>query len=569
MERERCEGLGDMRSKGTSLMIHLLALLLVLVGPAFHAGPSLAGDAQGHVHRLVVLHTNDSHGHPLKFSYHGRPDVGGLPARATLIKRIQQENENALVLDAGDLNTGRPESTLFRAEPDILGYNHVGYDAMVLGNHEFDNRLDGLKRQMGLARFPFLAANVRTRDGRLLAPPYLIKAFDGFKVAILGLTSWTTESSADPEIIEELVFEDEVHVARRLVPLLRREADIVIALVHLGIYRSSDMGSKRLASEVSGIDLIVDGHTHTRLDAPIIVKDRRSAHKTLIVQAWHWGLVVGRTDLEIRDRKIIDHRFKLVPINLKEQASRPAGDRVLRDVEYPIQEDQGLLQLLQPYLDKIEAQFSEVIGYAEAKFRYRDPSQGETALGALVADAMLWHARKQDADFAIQNAGGIRTHLMKGPITKGLIYELLPFEDTVVVLTLQGAAAQALFDHIGGITAASGAFPQVSQGVSFTIDRHTARCKNILINGVAFDPGQAYRIATNSFLARGGDGYRMFLQATDTYDTALPQTEALIAYIKHLGGRIRPMPQGRIQFVSGRQLYNQRSRSNASVKALP
>jgi 5'-nucleotidase/UDP-sugar diphosphatase len=538
--------MADAKSKGAFLHILLLLLLLVFLGLAWGGGPCFAGDPGNDVHRLVVLHTNDTHGHPLKFSYHGKPDVGGLPARTTLIKRIRQENDNVLVLDAGDLNTGRPESTLFKAEPDILGYNHIGYDAMVLGNHEFDNPLEVLKWQMELAQFPVLSANVMTEKGRHLATPYIIRSFEGFKVAIFGLTLAGTPSLVDPDIIRDLVFEDEVEVAQRLVPVLRQEADIVIALVHLGIYRSEKRGSKRLASEVSGIDLIVDGHTHTRLDSPIIVKNRHSGHKSLIVQAWQWGLAIGRTDLEIRNGKVIDHHFELLPVNLKAQAQTANGDEIYRYVDEKIEEDKDLLELLRPYGERIEARLSKIIGHAEGTFRHRDRLKGETALGDLVADAMLWHTRRLSTDFAVQNTGGIRTGLMKGPITKGMVYEMLPFEDTVVVLTLKEPEARALFNHIGNVSSASGAFPQVSEGLSFTVDRDTKRCRKILINGVPFNPQRTYKIVTNSYLAHGGDGYRMFLKAIDTYDTSTLQTEALIAYIEHLGGRIRPVRKGRI-----------------------
>ncbi len=541
--------IADMKNKGVFLKSDLLLLSVVLLGLVCGGGPSFAGD-DNDLHRLVVLHTNDTHGHPLKFSYHGMPAVGGLPARSTLIKRIRQKNDNVLVLDAGDLNTGRPESTLFKAEPDILGYNHIGYDAMVLGNHEFDNPLEVLKRQMELARFPVLSANVMTKEGRHLATPYIVKAFDGFKVAIFGLTPAAISSLGDPDIVQDLVFDDEVMVARRLVPLLRREADIVIALVHLGIYESKKRGSKRLASEVGGIDLIVDGHTHTRLDSPIVIKDSYSGHRSLIVQAWQWGLVIGRMDLEIGDGRIVDYHFELLPVNIKDQVRAPNGDEIDRDVDEEIGEDEDLLESLQPYRQRIEARFSKVIGHAEGTFRYRDRLGGETALGDLVADAMLWHTRKLGTDFAIQNAGGIRTDLMTGPITKERVYELLPFEDTLVVLTLKGPEVRALFDHIGAISSTSGAFPQVSEGLTFTVDRDTKRCRDIRINGVPFDPQRTYKVATNSYLAHGGDGYRMFLKAVDTYDTSAFQTEALIAYIEDLGGRIRPAVKGRIRFSS-------------------
>lgn len=214
----------------------------------------------------MVLHTNDHHDHPVKFYNYPAPDLGGIPARATLISQIRSEHDHVLVLDAGDINTGRPESNFFKAEPDILGYNACGYDALALGNHEFDNPLTVLQKQISLAEFPFLSANVLTSDGSYLdnVLPYIIKDFGGFKAAVFGLPINSTPSKVTPNNIKGLVFQDEVETARDLVPELEQQADIVIALVHLGLYDSEAEGSRSLAAEVPGIDLIIDGHSHTR-----------------------------------------------------------------------------------------------------------------------------------------------------------------------------------------------------------------------------------------------------------------------------------------------------------------
>ena len=139
------------------------------------------------IYHLVVLHTNDHHGHPVAFFNYPAPNVGGLPARATLINKIRSEEDNVLVLDAGDLNTGRPESNFFKAEPDIIGYNYIGYDAMAIGNHEFDNPIEVLKKQMAMAKFPFLSANVKYKDGTYVGKPYIIKEFNGFKQFLLKI----------------------------------------------------------------------------------------------------------------------------------------------------------------------------------------------------------------------------------------------------------------------------------------------------------------------------------------------------------------------------------------------
>jgi 5'-nucleotidase / UDP-sugar diphosphatase len=545
----------------TKRLVYLTAAVLVGLLLACSTMKEAGPPSGSPVHHLVILHTNDTHGRPVKFFKDPAPDVGGLAARATIVQRIKGQSKNVLVLDAGDINTGKPESNLFNGRPDIKGFNYIGYDAMAIGNHEFDNGLDVLKKQMQWADFPFLSANVRTKQGELLTLPYIIKEFEGFKVAIFGVTTRETEFLAHPENIKGLVFQDEVEAAKLLVPELRKQADAVIALAHLGIYNSPKLGSKRLAAEVSGIDLIVDGHSHTKLDTPIVMTDSESGHKTLIVQAWKWGLVLGRVDLFIQEKRVIDYTFEAIPVNLKEVEKKPDGAMVYHVIGEEIPEDPELVRLMEPYLTIANAVLFEVVGQAEETFFYRGVRKGETGLGNLVADSMLWYTKYMETDFALQNGGGIRADLPKGPITQRSVHEILPFDNSVVVLTLDGATVQSLFDHIGSISRGQGAFPQVSAGLSITLNPLTKKCENIMINGEPFDPGRTYKIATNSYLAAGGDGYRMLLNGLHRYDSSVSLRDVVMMYIKHLGGTIKPRISGRINFT------DQRTHSESMQKA--
>ena len=535
----------------TRLKILLQAAAVFLAGLLLSCTPSRHHDSQSdsQIHHLVVLHTNDTHGHPVKFFQYPAPDVGGLPARATVVARIREQHRNVLVLDAGDLNTGRLESNLFKARPDLEGYNYIGYDAMAIGNHEFDNPIGVLREQMELATFPFISANVRTKGGEYLAEPYIIKELNGLKVAIFGLTTKETEVIGNPENTRDLVFEDEIEIANNLVPELRRKADLVIALVHLGIYDSSSKGSKRLAYEVSGIDLIVDGHSHTKLDAPIVVTHPLTGHNTPIVQAWKWGLILGKVDLFVQNKRVIDYRFEAIPINLKEVEKRPDGAKVYHFIGEEIPEDPKLLDLLEPYVTKAESVLFKVIGQAEATFFYDGVREEENPLGNLVADSMLWYTKYLGADFALQNGGGIRADLPEGRLTERMIYETLPFDSTVVVLTLDGKSVQSLFEYMATISSGEGGFPQVSERVSMTIDMRKKKCTQVMINGKPLDTSRTYKIATNSYLAAGGDGYRIFLKAIDAYDSSMFQRDVLIEYIEYLGGRIKPQTLDRIQIL--------------------
>ncbi|MCP4667202.1 MAG: bifunctional metallophosphatase/5'-nucleotidase, partial [Deltaproteobacteria bacterium] len=166
--------------------------------------------------------------------------------------------------------------------------------------------------------------------------------------------------------------------------------------------------------------------------------------------------------------------------------------------------------------------------------------------GDIVADSMLWYARNTDVDFAILNGGAIRKDLPAGTIRKKLIYEILPFDSSVVVVTLRGSDVRALFKYIATLSPGAGAFPQVSEGLRFAINQGAGRCENILIRGKPIDPNRIYRIATNSYLADGGDGYSIFSKATKKNDSSVFQKDVFIAYIRHLGGRIKPKVMGRI-----------------------
>jgi 5'-nucleotidase/UDP-sugar diphosphatase len=521
-----------MRRRTPRTLLSIVAVLFIASAAA------LAGQGD---QTLVILHTNDLHGHPLKFSYNGTPDVGGLPAIATFVEKVRAEQKNVLLLDAGDLNTGRAESNLFKAVPDILGYNYIGYDAMTLGNHEFDNPLSILRKQEKIARFPFLSANIWTSKGKPLVRPYVVKYFEGFKVGIFGMTLKETKEIGYPDYVKDLIFEGEVKAARRLVPILKNKVDVVIALVHMGLWESDRRGSKRLAASVKGIDLIVDGHTHTDLTEPVYVNG------TPIVQAFQWGLKVGKATLTIRDGRVAGFAWESVPINLKERATLPDGTETVRYVGERYEEDPFLLAALTPYADKAKSLLSEVIGTAEKPFGNENVRKQETEIGNLIADSMLWCTRNLNTDFALQNGGGIRGGLPAGEITKKRIYEILPFDNTVAVLKMKGHQVLRLFDFIATVPKGAGAFPQVSEGVRFKINHATRQSEGITINGKSIDAERTYSIATNSYLAGGGDGYRIFLEALDRYDTSAFQRDALIEYIVNGHKRLTPELGGRIE----------------------
>ena len=531
--------------KKTLRLFLIMSVVLLALVSCSHS-PIAQPDVE---HNLVILHTNDHHGHPVAFYNYPAPGQGGLPAQATLVKEVRADNENVLVLSAGDFNTGRPESNFFKAEPDIIGMNYIGYDALAMGNHEFDPSAKDMQSQIALSEFPWLCANVVKEDGSYIdnVEPYVIKEYGAFKVALLGLLDSGTAETGNPENIKGYVFKDEVEVAKELVPELKEKADIVIAMVHMGLYDSADEGSKRLASQVPGIAMIIDGHTHTKMKEPVMIKNNESGKEVAIVQASEWGLYMGKVLLKFKNGEVTGLDFNLVPVNVKKREKLADGSSVYHFIDKEIPEDKDLAALLKPYVDKVDAVLSETIGEAAAPFLNAETRNMETAIGNIVSDSMLWFCNNQNlkADFAFQNGGGIRTDIPEGEIKKQTIYEVLPFDNSVALVTLKGSDVIKLFERTPE-TVTHGAMPQVSKGVSFVIDTAAGTISDLMINGKAVDPSKEYRIATNSYLASGGDGYSVFKDRVDFYDSSLMQRDAFIEYIISLGGKIAPVTEGRI-----------------------
>jgi 5'-nucleotidase/UDP-sugar diphosphatase len=464
---------------------------------------------------LTILHTNDHHG---RFWKNSKGEYG-LAARKTVVDRVRTEVEAAgghvLLLDAGDVNTGVPESDMQDAEPDIRGMNAMGYDAMAVGNHEFDNPLSVLRRQEGWMEFPLLAANIYDASGQRLFPAYHMFRLRGLTVAVFGLTTETTAIVGNPAHVAGLTFRPAVDEARELVPQLRGQADVVVALTHLG-YDEPELpgqpqsGSEILARSVPGIDLIVDGHSHTRLDAPV------SEHGTVIAQAGEYGRYVGRVDLLFDGERVRMAGGSLLPVN-------PAGDAAGE----PVPEDPAMLALLAPFQEKGEAALQKVIGQAAGDFPADRAvmRSAPTALGSLVCRAVQ---EKTGADAAVMNSGGIRAGLAAGDISYKDVLTVKPFGNIVCTVDMTGAELAEYLRLTASLPPGSGGFAQYG-GVGFTLRGGTV--ENVTVNGAQLDAGGVYTVATDSYLAAGGDGYPRVDHLQGFVDTGFVDADVLREYI--------------------------------------
>ena len=486
----------------------------------------------GKTYELVLIHTNDHHGSILP--HDGR---GGLAERATFINQVRAENPHVLVLDAGDLNTGTAFSNMFAAEPDILAYNLMAYDAVTFGNHEFNAGQEKLEHQIALAEFPFVSSNITLPDGTFFGGhQYVVRDFNSFKVGIFGITTLRTLTISGPEsFVTTLTFIPEIEAARVAVDLLRgrERVDIVIALTHIGdVQENPDhITSPMLAAAVPGIDIIVDGHSHSIFDAPV------REGNTWIVTAGEWGKYAGMGRLSITRRKPDTFDWELVDINER------------------FTPDAAVTALITPYKELADASLSEVIGEAADTFIFgnRLPRYTETAIGNMICDANRWYLHNvfnQNIDFVFHNGGNIRAQLPQGELTREQILTVLPFENYVHIASLSGEELIELFTFIASIPQGNGGFPQFSREVRYTLDVSARSIYNLTIGGEPVDPGRIYRFATNDFLMGGGDGYTILTRARDPYNTSLLLSYVVMEYIRLHDGAISPATDGRMVVVN-------------------
>lgn len=483
--------------------------------------------------KLTILTTNDHHGHFMA----NRKGEYGMAARMTLVEKIRQEVRESgghlLLLSGGDVNTGTPESDFLKAEPDIKAMNLMGYTAMAVGNHEFDKGLEVLKQQIQWADFPFLSANIfweKTQQPAFV--PYIIKKAGALRVAIVGLTTTDTPMRTSGENVTGLVFKEPEKVIQTLMPTLKQESDMIIAVTHMGYYKDGNHGidapgDVTLARRIEGIDFIAGGHTHELLTSPYKINN------TLIVQAGEWGKYISRTDLEYsRETGILLKNYQLIPINLEiKELQSTAMDQTRAGQSSPlkISPHPEMTALLAPYAAKVEKQLQQQIGTVDGYFEgNRDVIRTqETNLGNLVACAM---ASITGCSMGIQNSGGIRDSLPKGPVTFRDLIKINPFGNTISQVTLTGRELKTYLEKVLSLPAGHGSFAQ-TWGLCATLKK--GKLIKISVNGKTVADDSQYSVALNNFIATGGDGYPDISGHLSYLDTGYTMDQAIIELFKH------------------------------------
>lgn len=516
--------------------------LLVAASVAGCAVAPSTGPEKDTTYRITVMHTNDHHGRFWKNS----DGEYGLSARKTVIDSIRHEvaasGGYSLLLDGGDVNTGVPESDLQDAVPDFKGMNLLGYQAMAVGNHEFDKPLSVLKMQRDLAQFPMLSANIYEHGKRMFAP-YQIFKLGGVRVGVMGLTTEDTYKMVSPDRVKNIEFRSVIAEAAKVVPELRRQADVVIAATHLGHYENGNHGTQavgdvEMARAVAGIDLVVGGHTQNpacmkaenvleRAYVPGTACQPDRQNGTWIVQAHEWGKYVGRADFEYRNGDFKLVRYALIPINLKKPVLTADGKTALVPYTREITEDQAMLALLSPYQAFGQLKLGMKIGVTDARIEGdRAVIRAQpAAMGVLIGRATM---EKTQADFAVVNAGSVRDSLPAGDITYKDILKVHPFGNTVVTVDLNGTQVMDYLNALAQMTVGSGAFPQFA-GIKLVIT--AGKVTSARIKDAPLEAAKTYRMAVNKFQAIGGDGYPQLTSQPSFVDSGFVDADVLRAFI--------------------------------------
>jgi 5'-nucleotidase / UDP-sugar diphosphatase len=519
-----------------------LAWMCVGIKFAHAAGPE--------AYRVRIIHTNDHHARiePVMGGTPPAPIHAGVSRRKTLIDAIHGEGGNQLLIDAGDVFQGTLWFTQYLGQADLEFYNALGYEAMAIGNHEFDKGQQPLADFIKRAKFPVLSANIAIAADAAspiagLFKPWIVKEVGGEKIGIFGLTTEETPVLSSPG--PGIAFTNYIEAARKAVADLKAQGvNKVVALTHIGV-----TFDRELARQVDGIQVIIGGHSHTPMGPMVSPADPSrpypevhpspSGKPVIVATDWEWGRWLG--DLTIG----FDANGDITSV----LAARPT------EVAASLEPDPGYEARIGVLAQPLTALRSQQVGEAAVALNgaRADVRTKETNLGNLIADGMLEKARPAGAQVAIMNGGGIRTSIDAGPITLGEVLEVQPFGNTLALVTISGAQLkEALENGVSQVEQVAGRFPQVA-GLRFTWNPAAPVGSRIVAlqvaNGpggyAAIDPSGSYRVAVNNFMLGGGDGYSVLQKGTNKSDTGFIDSDVTAEYIR-AHSPANPAVEGRI-----------------------
>ena len=514
------------------LLSLLLALAMVFTLAACGEKKPAPGKDATATEPVVILHTNDVHG-----------AVSNYAKVAALASQYESEGAYVLILDAGDFSQGDTAVSVSEGATAVELMNMVGYDAVALGNHEFDYGFEALKKNMENAQFPVLAANVKYNGELAFDDAAVFTTPGGTKIGVFGLDTPETATKAHPGKIQGVTFaggEELYQIAQDMANMLREDegCNYVICLGHLGIDDETAATGNRsidLLNKVTGIDVFIDGHSHST--------EEEIVEKT-------------NTDRKVGDTILTSTGTKLENIGVVTIKDSTITTTCVPTEGIEVAADDAIAARAAAIIAEIEADYGTVFAKTEVTLNgEKDPGNRtqETNLGDLITDALVWGAEQQGetVDAAITNGGGIRATIEAGDITKKDVNTVLPFGNTLSIIKITGEELLEVLEASTFCTPeAIGGFPQVS-GIVYTIDgtktydagdvyegstyhapKTIRRVTIQSVGGKAFNLRTVYTIATNDFLAAGGDTYYAFKTASVNYDLGIPMDEVVMDYVK-------------------------------------
>lgn len=494
-------------------------------------------------YKLTILHTNDFHARFEPISKYDGPCsaednsagecFGGSGRLVTAINEARGRTDNALLVDGGDQFQGTLFYTHYKGALAAEMMNKMGYDAMTVGNHEFDDGPEVLKGFVDAVEFPILMSNADVSGEPLLADAIrksTVIEKNGEKIGLIGLTPQDTHELASPG--DNIIFTDPVEAVQAEVDRLTEEGvNKIVVLSHSGFGVD-----QRVARETTGVDVIVGGHsntllsnTHERAEGPYPTMEGETA----IVQAYAYGKFLGELNVTFNDEgRVIE----------------AVGDPLLLDAA--VTEDSSTVDRIGEAAKPLEEIRNRVVAQAEEAIEGgRDICRaGECAMGNLVADAMLARVADQGIDVAIANSGGLRASIDAGDVTMGEVLTVLPFQNTLSTFQVSGEQLmEALENGVSQIEEGAGRFPQVA-GMTFTFDASQpagSRVSDVIIAGQPLEPEKTYGVVSNNYVRNGGDGYAMFKEAENAYDFG-PDLADVTAEFLAQNAPYKPYTDGRI-----------------------
>lgn len=455
---------------------------------------------------VTIIYTNDLHAHvePYKVPWiaDGKRDIGGWANITTMVKQEKSKNSATWFFDAGDYFTGPYISSLTKGKAIIDIMNTMSYDAVTIGNHEFDHGWDNTLLQLSQATFPIVQGNIfyQNSDKSFWDKPYTIIEKDGVKIGVIGLHGvFAFDDTVSAAMRVGIEARDEVKWLQYYIDELKGKVDLTVALIHEGVpARQSSQGGTdvrraldkdiQTAGQVKGLDVLITGHAHVGTPEPIKVGD------TLILSTDSGGIDVGKLVLDYQEKphQFTVKNFELKTIYADEWKPDPQTKQVIDSW------NKQLDQVVQQIITQSPVELTRAYGIS-------------SPLGNIAADALLKAAGK-GTQLALTNSGGIRNEIPAGAVSMGAVISTFPFPNELVTMDLTGEQLRSLMEHGAGL---SNGVLQASRGLEMKYDSTKPvgqRVVSLMLNGKPVEDAAVYHIATNSFLADGGDGFAAFTQ---------------------------------------------------------